>query len=318
MHPDPDPCSHSLMTGFFDLQINGYGGVDFNRDDLSADDLHAACAKLRADGVKSILATFITERLELMELRLHNLARLRAADKLARDVIAGVHIEGPFINETPGFRGAHPADAIIPANLDAMKRLLDAADGLTRLVTRAPERDAAQKVTRFLSESGVRVAAGHCDASLDELKAACDAGLSLFTHLGNGCPMELTRHDNIVQRVLSLGDRLWKCFIADGAHIPFFALKNYRTIAGLDTSIVVADAIAPAGLGPGTYTGSRWTLDIGEDMVARAPDGSHLVGAAITMQQSAENLQEKLGFSPAEIERLTNENPRRALGIEHE
>ena len=48
----------------FDLQVNGYGGVDFNKDDLTADELHAACAKLEADGVGGVLATIITESVE--------------------------------------------------------------------------------------------------------------------------------------------------------------------------------------------------------------------------------------------------------------
>lgn len=301
------------MSDFFDLQVNGYAGVDFNQDDLSADDLHAVCARLERDGVGGILATIITEKLDVMEARLRRIVELRERDERVSKIIAGFHIEGPFINETAGFRGAHPLDAVKPANLDDAKRLLDAASGLTRLVTLAPERDEAQCVTRFLCDNGVRVAAGHCDASRDQLEAALDAGLSLFTHLGNGCPMEMNRHDNIVQRVLSLGDRIWKCFIVDGAHVPFFALGNYLKIAGLEKSIVVTDAIAPAGLGPGRYSLGRWQLDIGEDMVARAPDGSHLVGAAITMQQSAANLQKHLGLSAPEIKQLCAVNPRRAL-----
>lgn len=306
------------MTDFFDLQVNGYGGVDFNRDALTADDLHAACARLERDGASGILATIITEHLETMEARLRRIVELRERDELARRIIAGFHIEGPFLNETPGFRGAHPVDAIKPANGDDTKRLLDAGGGLVRLLTLAPERDAGAHVTRYLCEQGVRVAAGHCDASLDELDRACDAGLSLFTHIGNGCPMELNRHDNIVQRALSLSDRLWLCFIADGAHVPFFALKNYLSAASLERCIVVTDAIAPAGLGPGRYTLGRWQLDIGQDMVARAPDGSHLVGAAITMPQSAANLRNHLQLSPAEIEQLCARNPRAALGWHNE
>ena len=59
------------------------------------------------------------------------------------------------------------------------------------------------------------------------------AGARISTHLGNGCRMQMHRHDNIIQRALSLADRLWICFIADGAHIPFFALSNYLKVAGL-------------------------------------------------------------------------------------
>ena len=104
----------------FDLQVNGYAGVDFNQDDLRADDLHRACECLEADGTGQILATVITEDVDRMCTRLANLARLRAGDPLAARVIAGFHIEGPFINETPGFRGAHPADAVRPGDVDVM------------------------------------------------------------------------------------------------------------------------------------------------------------------------------------------------------
>src|ERR1700692_3073668 len=100
---------------FVDLQVNGYSGVDFNTDGLTADDLHRACAGLEADGVAACLATIITDHLPVMGDRLATRAALRAPDPLAERVIAGVHIEGPFLNETDGFRGAHPRDAIRPA-----------------------------------------------------------------------------------------------------------------------------------------------------------------------------------------------------------
>jgi len=302
-------------AGYIDLQVNGYGGVDFNRDDLSADDLHRACRRLRDDGVQHILATVITEDLERMIRRLRAIAALRKSDELAQSVIAGIHIEGPFINETPGYHGAHPPDAIRPADVDAMARLLDAADGLTRIVTLAPERDPQFRVTRMLASRGIVVSAGHTNASLDELDGAIDAGLSMFTHVGNGCPATLPRHDNIVQRVLSRADRIWCCFIADGAHIPFFALRNYLKLADLSRSIVVTDAIAPAGLGPGTYTLARWKIQIGEDMVARSPDGSHLLGAAITMSASENNLKSKVGLTDQHCRQLLIENPAKAIRL---
>jgi N-acetylglucosamine-6-phosphate deacetylase len=302
---------------FFDLQVNGYAGVDFNQDDLRAEDLHRACERLAADGVEGILATIITESLDKMESRLRRLAELRERELLVKRIIAGLHIEGPFINEADGYRGAHPLDAVRPASVDEMLRLLDAAGGLARVVTLAPERDPDLKVTRRLVKENVVVSAGHCNASLDELNAAIDAGLSMFTHLGNGCPMQMHRHDNIVQRVLSLSDRLRVTFIADGAHVPLFALKNYLEIVGLERAIVVTDAIAPAGLGPGEYTLGRWRLKIGDDLVARAPDGSHLVGAAMGMPRVVENLR-SLGLSDDEIEQLSFTNPRRAIEGEGE
>jgi N-acetylglucosamine-6-phosphate deacetylase len=298
---------------YVDLQVNGYAGVDFNKDGLTAEELRRACDRLASDGVDVCLATIITDDLDAMCRRLSALVALRAADAVATRTIAGIHIEGPFLNEADGFRGAHPRDAIRPADRDTMRRLLDAAGGLTRLVTLAPERDAGLAVTRDLTAQGIVVSAGHTNASVDELRAAADAGLSMCTHVGNGCPMTQHRHDNIVQRMLSLADRLWLTFIADGVHVPFLALGNYFKVAGLDRCIVVTDAMAAAGLGPGRYTLGRWDLEIGDDLAAWAPDRSHLVGSAITMRESAGRLRSSLGLSDDDVRRVTAGNPRKAI-----
>ena len=304
----------TAAAAFFDLQVNGYAGVDFNQDDLDADQLHCACERLEEDGVAGFLATIITDDLAAMCRRLSRLAELREIDPLAKRLIAGVHIEGPFLNNRDGYRGAHPLDAIRPADADSMTRLLDAARGLTRVVTLAPECDPGFAATRILASRGIVVSAGHTDATLEQLRRAIDAGLSMFTHVGNGCPMQMNRHDNIIQRALSLANELWLCFIADGAHIPFVALGNYLKLAREDRAIVVTDAIAPAGLGPGRYRFGRWDLEIGEDMVARAPDRSHLVGSGITMKQNAENLLRRVGLPEQVVRKLTLENPRIAIG----
>ena len=298
---------------YLDLQINGYAGVDFNQEDLDAESFGRACRAIADDGVTGFLLTICTEKLDVMCRLLQKLVKLREQDPLVREIVVGFHLEGPFINEADGYRGAHPADAIHPANVDEMKRLLDAAGGLTRLVTLAPERDKNLAVTKMLASQGIAVAGGHCDPTLDELTAAIDAGLSMFTHLGNGCPMYVHRHDNITQRVLSLTDKLWITFIADGAHVPMYALGNYLKTAGIDRCIIVSDAVAPAGLGPGKYTVGRWEVLIGEDMVARSPDGSHLIGSALTMQQAERNLREQLGLGDEQIQQLMVDNPHRAI-----
>ena len=300
---------------YFDLQVNGYGGVDFNQDDLTADQLHAACELLAEHRVKGFLAALITDHVDRMVARIGRLVELRERDELARRLIAGIHIEGPFLNEQPGYRGAHPEDAIHPADADEMERLLDAADGLTRLVTLAPERDPGLKVTSMLAAQGIIVSAGHCDPTIDEFRASIDAGVSMFTHLGNGCPMEMHRHDNIIQRALSQHEHLWSCFIADGAHIPFYALANYLRVTGIDRSVVVTDAMSAAGMPPGRYRTGRWDLVIGPDMVAMAPDKSHLVGAAITMPRTAENLIERVGLSSKQAMQLVSTNPMKAAGL---
>ena len=301
-------------SGYVDLQLNGYGGVDFNGDALSVEAIHGVCRRLRDEGAAGFLPTVITDELDVMADRLARIAAVRRADSLAREMILGIHIEGPFISGAVGFVGAHPPAAVRPAALDDMKRLLEAADGLTRIVTLAPELDEGLQVTRYLADCGITVSAGHCDPSIEQLRAAIDAGLSMFTHLGNGCPAKIDRHDNIIQRVLSLSSQLWISFIADGAHVPFPALGNYLRAAGVERCVIVSDAISAAGLGPGRYQLGDQCVEVGEDQVPRSADGSHFVGSATTVAQMAEHLRRFLRLSGDEVLQLTAIGPREILG----
>jgi N-acetylglucosamine-6-phosphate deacetylase len=301
-------------SGYVDLQVNGYADTDFNADKLNAETVQAACDRLRADGVAGILATVITADIDAMCRRLSNIVRVRDEDPGIAEMIWGIHIEGPFLNEEAGYIGAHPVACARSADVESMKRLLEAAGGLARIVTLAPERDADAQVTKMLVRDGVRVAAGHCNPSLDQLRAGLDAGLSLFTHLGNACPLMLPRHDNIIQRVLSLSHRLSIGFIADGVHVPFVALRNYLKCCGIDRAFIVTDAIRGAGKGPGEYWLGDRRVVIDENLATWSADRSHLVGSAGTMPRSHELLRTDLGLSETQIQQLLSNNPRRILG----
>ncbi|MBL9114045.1 MAG: N-acetylglucosamine-6-phosphate deacetylase [Verrucomicrobiaceae bacterium] len=296
-----------------DLQVNGYAGTDFNRDGLTADALHHACTCLREDGCAQILATFITDTIENLVGRIETLMRLREHDPLAKEVIAGIHVEGPFINSEKGYVGAHPPHCVKPANIDDSKRLLDAGKGLVKLVTLAPENDPGFATTSFLVSEKVTVSAGHCNPSFEVLKESTEHGLSMFTHVGNGCPMQMHRHDNIVQRALALRDKLWLCFIPDGVHVPFLALRNYLKVAGLERCIFVTDAISAARLGPGKYTLAGWDILIGDDLVARSPDGSHFVGSTVTIPRILAHGKADLGLTDVELAQLLDSQPRQAI-----
>jgi N-acetylglucosamine-6-phosphate deacetylase len=293
---------------FIDVQVNGYAGRDFNDLGLAPEDWHAACQRMREDGLSGVLATFVTGDIEAMAARLARLVEVRARDSLVHEMIWGVHIEGPFLSPRPGYVGAHPIEFIRPAHIGSMRRLLDAAGGLVRMVTLAPEHDAGLKVTRFLADQGIVVAAGHCDPDLDLLTAAIDAGLSMFTHLGNGCPMQLHRHDNIIQRVLSLADRLWISLIGDGAHIPLVALGNYIRCAGVNRVTITTDAMAAAGMPPGRYQLHDRTVEVDDRYAAWAPGRAHLVGGASTMPRIADLLRRELGLSDTALQAIMHDN----------
>ena len=312
------PILNSRLPAFvndFDLQVNGYHGADFCSTDLTLEQCRQACLSLAGDGVTGILATVITDHVDALCAKLAKIVEFRHSDPDIAAMIQGFHIEGPFLNSAPGYIGAHPPECVVPANVDDMQRLLDATAGLTRIVTLAPENDPGFATTRFLADQGITVSAGHCDTPLDTLRGAVDAGLSMVTHLGNGCPVNLPRHDNMIQRALSLSDRLWVCYIPDGAHVDFFALKNYLAISGIERSVMVTDAISAAKLGPGTYQLSGAPVEIDESGVARRPGSANLAGSTVTMPQIRENLATHLDLSDRDIEQLISVNPRRAIGI---
>lgn len=296
-----------------DLQLNGFKGVDFNADGLSATALRQACAAVRADGGGRMLATIITDRLDRMLARIGRLAELRESDPLIAGVMAGIHVEGPFISPVPGFVGAHPAEHVIPATLDAAEQLVAAGRGLVRLVTLAPEHDAGQATTRWLDGQGIVVSAGHCDPSADTLALAIEAGLSAFTHLGNGCPLQLHRHDNVIQRVLAADRLRWIMLIPDGVHLPPSLVRTIVRAVGIDRVIAVTDATAAGGMGPGRFSLAGQDVVVDADGAAWAPDRSHLVGSTASMARIRDVLRESVGLSADEIDQVTAVNPARAL-----
>ena len=299
----------------FDLQVNGYAGTDFCSSSLNSEQLHHACRALADDGVDGILATLITDDLPSLVAKLSNLVRLRGEDELARRVIVGFHVEGPFLNPAPGYVGAHQPEWVRPACQADAQALLDAGGGHVKLLTLAPEQDPGAAVTKFLVEQGVVVSAGHCNPSLDQLKAAIDAGLSMVTHFGNGCPVELPRHDNVLQRFLALREHLWFCFIPDGAHVDFYALENYLKWVGLDRSIMTTDAISAASLGPGMHEVSGFGVEVDEAGVARRPGSDNLAGSTVTMPGILRNLSQELELDDGDIATLVDRNPRKALSL---
>jgi N-acetylglucosamine-6-phosphate deacetylase len=297
----------------FDLQLNGYKGVDFNADDLAAASLRRACAAVQADGGGRMLATVITDKIERMEARIGRLADLHAAEPAVAEVMAGIHVEGPFLSPLPGFVGAHPPAHILPATPAAAERLVAAGRGLVRLVTLAPEHDAGLATTRWLAARGILVAAGHCDPSAAVLERAIDAGLAAFTHLGNGCPLLVHRHDNIIHRVLAADRLRWVTVIPDGVHLPPPLIRTILRAVGIGRLIAVSDATAAGGMGAGRFSLAGQEVVVDADGAAWAPDRSHLVGSTASLDRVREVLRDEVGLSAAEVRQVTELNPAEAI-----
>src|SRR5436190_2700768 len=97
MISEPPPQAQWIAPGLFDLQINGYAGVDFQQDSLALDSLLMAARGLRRAGCTRFLVTLVTDDWTRLIARLRHFRSLRARSDELKAAIAGWHIEGPFL-----------------------------------------------------------------------------------------------------------------------------------------------------------------------------------------------------------------------------
>src|SRR5438309_1103054 len=270
-----------IAPPLIDLQINGFAGVDFQQDNLTFKELLHAVEKLRATGCTRFLLTLITDRWPVMLARLQHLRKLRGEHEQLRRAIVGWHVEGPFLSAEPGFCGSHDPALMLDPKPEYMGELRKICGDDPVLVTIAPERlDAIATITRAVS-LGIKVSVGHTNAPRKRLVQALQAGATAFTHLGNGCPKQLDRHDNILWRVFETpGFKV--SLIPDMIHVspPLFRLAH--KIIGADSIYYTTDAMSAAGAAPGRYKIGRLELEVGEDRVVRLPGSSNFAGSALS------------------------------------
>ena len=312
--PPSAPAIPPAPARWFDFQVNGFGGVDFQADDLSATQLDHAVSLLRRHGMSGIFLTLITDEIDALCRRLENVERLRAASPSAARMIVGYHIEGPWLSPEPGFRGAHPPGPMHAPSVPEFDRLQSAAQGRVRLVTLAPEWPGSAEAIAAIRRAGVEVSLGHTNASESQIDDAIRAGARFATHVGNGTPLQMHRHDNVVQRLLAR-DELIACLIPDGIHLPPFALKNFFRAKSRDRVLFTTDAMSGAGAPPGRYRIGRLDIEVGPDGIARNPGGGGFAGSTLTPDEGVRRCAAFLGISLAESAELWSTAAARAFGI---
>jgi N-acetylglucosamine-6-phosphate deacetylase len=299
--------------GYFDLQANGFAGVDFQRAvPLAA--MEQAVAALHRHRTTRILITLITDTVDAFAAQLAHLEQLAAASPAVRAMVAGYHLEGPYLLPEPGYHGAHDPRKMKRPDRAEFDRLWRAAGERIRLITIAPEWPGSPEFIRHVVGHGVRVSIGHSNADDRAIDAAIAAGMTLCTHVGNGTPMQLPRHDNVVQRVLAR-DELTAVFIPDGIHVPPGTLRNFVRAKPRGQVLFTSDCIAAAGAPPGRYTIGTLEVESGADGVVREPGKPNFAGSSCTMDRCAENARRFLGWSGAEADHACGAGVAAALGL---
>jgi N-acetylglucosamine-6-phosphate deacetylase len=298
-----------LAPGWIDLQVNGFAGADYCSPATSYEDIGRSIRAMYASGVTRLLPTVITGSPENMSRALANLARARRS--IPEGVaIAGFHVEGPYISPEDGPRGAHPQHWVRPPDLDEFRRFQEAAEDGIQLMTLSPEWPQAPGFIEHIVETGVVVSIGHTKASTPQINDAVRAGATMSTHLGNGAHAVLARHPNYIWDQLA-EDRLAASFIVDGIHLAESFLRVALRAKGLERSILVTDAVMPAGCPPGAYKLGEVDVELHSDGSVRLMEGTRLAGSALRMDHAISNVMKFAGLSLVEAITLASRNPAR-------
>jgi N-acetylglucosamine-6-phosphate deacetylase len=202
---------------------------------------------------------------------------------------------------------------------DATTRHIDELLAVTQndpvLLTVASERPGMADVIRYATAKGIKISLGHTDASMESIRAATQSGAVGFTHLGNGCPRTLDRHDNIVWRILDQ-----KCLtvgiIPDGIHVSPAPFRLFHRILGGENIYYTTDAMAAAGAPPGRYRIGAVEVEVGSDQVVRLPGQPNFAGSALSPLEGVQRAAKMLGIEWQSLWDSFSSVPTRMMGVD--
>jgi N-acetylglucosamine-6-phosphate deacetylase len=305
-----------VAPGLFDIQVNGWGGTWFSQANLTPADVARVVRPFLPRGVTRLFPTLITNSFESLKAGFEAIAAACDGDRLVADMVAGCHLEGPYISAEDGPRGAHPREHVRPADWEEFEALQRASGGRIRLVTLAPEVPGAIEFVRRAVAAGVVVAIGHTAAEPGQIAAAAEAGATLSTHLGNGAHGMLRRHPNYLWEQLA-DDRLAASLICDGHHLPASVVKTILRTKPAGRVILTCDASGYAGCPPGVYHGESGDVEVLEDgRIVVAGQRQFLAGSGAATEECVASVMRLAGVPLAEAVRMATESPEGVTGAE--
>jgi len=306
----------TVVPGFVDVHIHGAGGHDvMEATTLALDRIAATVAR---HGTTSLVATTVTAPIEDTCHSLEGIAhyirsqaqlnQTREDARLAAEFV-GIHLEGPFISHAR--RGVHPPDAIAQPSRETLQTFLDAADGLVKIVTIAPEIPGARELIEYAVAAKIVAAIGHTDADYDQARAAIQAGARHAVHMFNAMRPFTHRDPGVVGAILT-DPEVTAEIIADGVHVAGPAIQVLLGCKGFDAVLLVSDGIAATGMHDGKYRLGNIEVTV-RDGVARNSEGK-LAGSTLTLDRALRYLV-AIGVPLQEAVRMATVLPARRLGL---
>jgi N-acetylglucosamine-6-phosphate deacetylase len=303
-----------MHKGFVDIQNNGWKSTDFTAAGLTVERVKEITRDLVARGTIAYCPTVITGKPEVYQQNLAVIAKAMKDPELGGHIL-GIHMEGPFISPKPGAIGAHPKECVLDPDPAAFDRFQQWAEGNIRIITVAPEQPGCEPLVRHLTAKGVIVSMGHHLASDEDMARAVNAGARLCTHVGNGIPNEINRHNNPLWWQLSC-DEVYGMFITDGHHLPADLIKVALRAKTTERFIVTSDASPLAGMPPGKYTiFGGLPVAIDESGLIYSEQSKSLAGSHSTIIECMNHLASLNLLSEADLWKVGFENQLKLLNI---
>lgn len=297
-----DGKGNNLMPGFIDIHIHGSNGIDFM--DATENDYKVIADSLYSEGVTTFLATTLTSDKE-------SLARVcKTVNNVIKDVpsLGGIHFEGPYISAKHA--GAQNPDYIRNPDIKEFDELQKISGNNVRYIAMAPEKEGAVKFISHITKNGVSVAAGHTDATLDDVVTAMKAGLTNTTHTHNAMSGHHHRNPGVVSAAFYL-DELYTEFICDEIHVCPNSLKVSYKIIGPERWIIITDALKVKHSDVEHF--ELFGLPCIRKNGAAYLESGPLAGSLLTLDQGVRNMRDLTGASLSDLSKISSRNAAKSL-----
>ena len=311
-HPaDEDSGARRILPGFIDVHTHGCYGFDTN--DAEPEGLRNWMAHIPEEGVTGILPTTVTQMPDVLTKAVANVAQVVREGYEGAEIL-GIHFEGPYLDMD--YKGAQPPEAIAVPTVEQFSMYQEAADGLIRYITLAPEHDPDFALTKHCRETGVVVSMGHSSATYEQALMAVANGATSMTHVYNGMTPYHHRKPGLVGTALRLRD-IYGEIIGDGQHSHLAALNNYMTAKGRDYAILISDSLRAKHCPPGgDYELGGHPVEIRENGLAYLKGTDTIAGSTLSMNRGLKILIEDALIPVDAAINACTLNPARCLGVD--
>lgn len=291
----------NVAPGFIDTHIHGLHG--FGTEDASTESVIGMTEALVQYGVTSFCPTLYPSPEENFLKTIKSIVAAKGHEKGAS--ILGMHLEGPFISAEK--LGVQRPETVQKVDIEAMKRMYDAAGGLISIMTVAPELKGMRELALFCNRNGTVLSAGHTNAEYENMVEGMQAGILHSTHCYNAMRPLHHRNPGAVGAILLHGNVSTE-IIADGFHVHPALITLLMRCKPSDKIILVTDALKPTGLVSDKLLANGEDVYLGEDGVFHRKKDDCIAGSSLTMIKGIKNLV-NYGISPDIAIAMASTNP---------